>query len=141
MVACRGVSISGSKMRRSASSRVTNGSDLLPSVDGRSIWARIMRDTIQAMLTHLGGEGYASEPQRMLSRRVGALEAELIFLEDKFARVRTEGGEPDIADLDLYSRMASAQRRHLEAIGLDRVPRDITPSLSEYIAASKAVEA
>jgi hypothetical protein len=70
----------------------------------------------------------------MLARRVAAFEAELIFLEDKFARTRTEGGAPDIADLDLYSRMSSAQRRHLEAIGLDRTARDITmPTLAEYI--------
>ena len=77
-----------------------------------------MRDTIQSMLTHLGGEDYASEPQRMLSRRVGAFEAELIHLEDKFARARAEGREPVTADFDLYSRMSSAQRRLLEAVGL-----------------------
>lgn len=116
-----------------ARSRVTNGVGLLPSVDGRSSWARIMRDTLSAMLTHLGGADLASEPQRMLARRVAALEAELIHLEDKFARARAEGREPNAADLDLYSRIASAQRRHLEAIGLQRVPRDITPDLSDYI--------
>lgn len=113
--------------------RLTNGRDLLPTVDGRSIWARIMRDTITSMHNHLGGEENVSEPQRMLSRRVAALEAELIHLEDGFARARSAGGAPDIADLDLYSRMASAQRRHLEAIGLQRVPRDITPTLDEYL--------
>jgi hypothetical protein len=107
--------------------RVTNGKDLLPSVDGRSIWARIMRDTLNAMLNHVGGEDYASEPQRMLSRRVAAFEAELIHLEDGFARARSEGRAPDTADLDLYSRMSSAQRRMLEAIGLARTARDVTP--------------
>ena len=107
--------------------RLTNGVGLLPTVDGRSVWARLMRDTLSAMLHHLGGEDYASEPQRMLSRRVAALEAELIFLEDKFASTRLEGGEPDTEALDLYSRMASAQRRMLEAVGLKRVPRDVTP--------------
>ena len=113
--------------------RLTNGVGLLPTVDGRSTWARIMRDTMNRMLNHLGGEDHATEVQRMLARRVAAFEAELIFLEDKFARTRTEGGAPDVADLDLYSRMASAQRRHLEAIGLQRVPRDITPTLDEYL--------
>ena len=109
-----------------ACSRVTNGVGLLPSVDGRSTWARIMRSTLVAMLNHLGGEDNVSEPQRMLSRRVAAMEAELIHLEDHFARTRTEGGAPDTESLDLYSRMSSAQRRMLEAIGLDRVPRDIS---------------
>jgi hypothetical protein len=120
--------------RSKGRSRLTNGVAILPTVDGRSIWARVLRDTFNAMLAHLGGEGLASEPQRMLSRRVAALEAELVFLEDKFARARTEGGEPDPADLDLYSRMASAQRRHLEAIGLACVPRDVT-SLGEILSA------
>ncbi|MGB8384818.1 MAG: hypothetical protein WCG47_26855, partial [Dermatophilaceae bacterium] len=54
-------------------------------------------------------------------------------LEDGFARCRSEGHAPDPVDLDFYSRMASAQRRHLEAIGLQRVPRDITPTLDEYL--------
>ena len=121
-------------------SRLTNGRDLLPTVDGRSIWARVMRDTLAAMLTHVGGADYATEPQRMLSRRVAALEAELIHLEDGFARARSEGRAPDTEALDLYSRMSSAQRRMLEAIGLVRVPRDITPTLREYIA-SKEVSA
>jgi hypothetical protein len=118
--------------RSKGRSRLTNGAGLLPTVDGRSVWARIMRDTLNAMLNHLGGEDLASEPQRMLARRVAALEAELIHLEDNFARIRAEGGAPDVADLDLYSRMASAQRRHLETIGLARVPRDITPDPLTY---------
>lgn len=120
------------KLKPEGRSRVTNGADLLPTVDGRSIWARIMRDTIQSMLNHLGGEDYASEPHRMLSRRVGAFEAELIHLEDKFARARSEGREPVTADLDLYSRMSSAQRRMLEALGFDRVPKDVTPNPLDY---------
>jgi hypothetical protein len=70
----------------------------------------------------------------MLARRVAALQAELIHLEDHFARTRTEGGIPDTADLDLYSRMSSAQRRMLEALGFDRVPRDVT-SLGDILSA------
>jgi hypothetical protein len=118
--------------KRYGRSRLTNGTDLLPSTDGRSTWARIMRDTIGAMMAHLGGEDYATEPQRMLSRRAGALEAELVHLEDGFARCRSEGRAPEMADLDLYSRMSSAQRRLLEAIGLGRVARDVTPHPLTY---------
>ena len=118
--------------RKHGRSRLTNGRDLLPGVDGRSTWARLMRDVIASMMSHLGGEDLASEPQRMLVRRVAAFEAELVFLEDGFARARSEGRAPDSTDLDLYSRMASAQRRHLEAIGLARVPRDVTPHPLDY---------
>ena len=122
----------GAKLQGRA--RITNGNDVLPTVDGRSIWARIMRDTMGAMYLHCGGEDNISEPTRMLSRRVGAFEAELIHLEDKFARARAEGREPEHADLDLYSRMSSAQRRMFEALGLERRQRDITPDLDTYLA-------
>ena len=36
-------------------------------------------------------------------------------------------------DLDLYQRMSNTLRRHLETTGLKRVPRDVTPSVTEYI--------
>jgi hypothetical protein len=98
-------------------SRVTAGLTLLPSVDGRSHWARIMRDTYLAMLSHAGGADYVSETKRLMARRVAACEAELIHLEDKFATIRTEGGEPKISDLDVYGRLAGQQRRCLEALG------------------------
>jgi hypothetical protein len=51
----------------------------------------------------------------------------------KIAQLRTEGKEPDANLIDLYSRISNTQRRHLEAIGYSRVPRDVTPSLSSYI--------
>jgi hypothetical protein len=113
-------------------SRVTAGLTLLPSIDGRSTWARIMRDTYHAMIAHSGGADYISEPRRLLARRVAACEAELISLEDKFARIRAEGGAPGHKNLDLYGRLAGQQRRCLEALGLDRTARDITPSPLEY---------
>jgi hypothetical protein len=122
-------------------SRLTSGGELLPSVDGRSTWARLMRDVIGSMTAHLGGEDYVTEPQRMLVRRVAAFEAECVCLEDRFARARSEGRAPDTADVDLYSRLASAQRRHLEAIGLQRVPRDVSPTLEQYIQSKATVDA
>lgn len=113
-------------------SRLTNGRDLLPGVDGRSTWARLLRDVISAMYAHLGGEDLASEPQRMLVRRVACFEAELCHLEFAFAQARAEGRAPEAAELDLYSRMTSAQRRLLEACGLERRPREITLDPLEY---------
>jgi len=113
-------------------SRVSNGSSLLPNCDGRSLWARLMRDTLQNLQAHCGGE--LSETQRLAARRVSTLEAELVYLEDKFAQARAEGCEPDVVDLDLYGRLADRQRRLAEAaLGWRRVARDITPSLSEYL--------
>jgi hypothetical protein len=107
-----------------ATSKVGTGKKLLPSVSGTTTWARLMRDTMRRIFAHLGGEEYITEPQRLLARRVATFEAELIFLEDLFGNLRSTGGEPTVSQLDLYSRIASAQRRHLEAIGLQRVPRE-----------------
>lgn len=78
----------------------------------------------------------------MTIRRVAALEAELVHLEDKFARERAEGKEPSAADLDLYSRLANGQRRHFEAIGYERRAKDISPpSVEAYLAHKRAQEA
>ena len=118
--------------KKYARSRLTNGRDLLPGVDRRSTWARLLRDVVSAMFAHLGGEDLASEPQRMLVRRVACFEAELCHLEFAFAQARAEGRVPDAADLDLYSRMTSAQRRLLEACGLERRPRDFVQDPLTY---------
>ena len=71
----------------------------------------------------------------MSARRSATLEAELVYLEDKFASVRAEGGEPDPADLDLYGRLAAQQRRINETLGWERTPRTVGPSLSDILRA------
>lgn len=123
--------------KRKGQARLTNGRDLLPSVDGRSVWARVMRD-VMAMVSHCGGADYISEPRRLQARRVAALEAELIYLEDTIARTRAAGEEPSAGVLELYTRIANGQRRHLECLGLDRVARDVTPDLQTYLAQTEA---
>jgi hypothetical protein len=120
-------------------SRVSNGSAVLPTVDGRSIWARLMRDTNAALERHCGED--ASETLRMTRRRVSVLEAELVFLEDKMARTRAAGGEPDADTVELYGRLSDRQRRLNEILGWHPMARDITPSLSEFLAAEAAREA
>lgn len=116
-----------------ARSRIANGSDLLPQTDGRSAWARMFRDVVEAMAAHVGGVDRMSEPERLTARRVAALEAELVAMESKFATARADGGEPAASDLDLYSRVSNTQRRHLEALGMARRPRDVVPDLQIYV--------
>ena len=108
--------------------RITNGKQLLPTVDGRTVWARLVKDTFEAMVEHCGGQDYISEPKRMASRRAAVLETELCFLEDRMARIRQEGGEPDAALLDLYGRLAGHQKRANECVGFERTQRDVSPT-------------
>jgi hypothetical protein len=100
-------------------SRITNGSALLPGIDGRSAWVRRCKDVIAA---HLSDVPDASVAERSIIRRVSTLTVELERLEAKFATA----GEARPDDLDLYQRTAGGLRRLLEAIGLQRRPRDVT---------------
>jgi hypothetical protein len=112
----------GSVFNRTNRARVTNGKCLLPNVDGRSSWARRFRDVIAAYSSDQGGEDHLSEGRRALIRRVACLQTELEILETKFALA----GGAEAGDLDLYQRASANLRRLLEAIGLDRVPRDVS---------------
>jgi hypothetical protein len=46
--------------------RVSQGLDLLPSVDGRSMAARVFKDTYLAMVAHCGGEDGLPETLRLM---------------------------------------------------------------------------
>lgn len=112
-------------------SRITNGTALLPGgVDHRSAWARRLRDVIVAHVTDLGGEGAVSTAEASIIRRAATLTVELERMEALFA----VAGEASADAIDLYSRLAGNHRRLLESIGIQRRPRDITPSLGEYLA-------
>jgi hypothetical protein len=121
------------EQKRSGRSRITNGSKLLPGVDGRSPWVRRAKDIISAHLSDLGGVDNTSAAERSIIRRAAVLTVELERLEAKFALA----GEASAEELDVYSRIASNLRRLLEAIGLQRRPRDIAPTLSQLIKADQ----
>jgi hypothetical protein len=126
--------------RKSGRSRIANGSgSLLPTTDGRSLWARIRRDTFRSIVQMCGGDDMVSETQTLMARRVGTLEAELVFIEDKFASIRAAGGEPDVVTLDLYGRLADRQRRLADPLGWQRQARPV-PSLEEYLASLPQAE-
>src|SRR5262245_34925760 len=117
-------------------SRVTNGKALFAQGgDGRGPWARRMRDVIELHISDLGGIEAASEAQKSIIRRAATLTIELERLEAKFS-----AGKAFDTDLDMYQRCSNSLRRLLEAVGIQRRPRDVTPSVSEDLA-SKATEA
>jgi hypothetical protein len=117
-------------------SRISNGSAVLPGVDGRSTWVRRLRDLIALHLSDLGGDDAVSEAERSICRRAATLTVELERMELGFATA----GEARPDQLDLYQRTANSLRRLLESVGLERRARNITPSVAEYIAHVAAEE-
>jgi len=112
-------------------SRITNGTRFLHDVDGRSPWVRRCKDIIAAHLSDLGGADNASAAERSIVRRASVLTVELERLEAKFATA----GEASPDEIDLYARVAGNLRRLLEAVGLQRRARDVSPpSVAEYLA-------
>lgn len=114
-------------------SAVTNGKRVFVDGDGNAAWTRRWRDLVLAHEHDLGGTDVLSEAQLSLVRRVATIEIELEQLEGKLSKGKT-------VDLDGYTRAASHLRRILESLGLKRVPRDVTPSVAEYVARIAADE-
>ena len=103
--------------------RITNGSAFLPGIDGRSVWVRRAKDLNAQHVADLGGPDNVSAAERSITRRIAVLSVELENLEMRFANA----GSASAVDLDLYQRVANTLRRLLEAIGLQRRAKDITP--------------
>ena len=112
-----------------ARSRVTNGRDLLPDIDHRTLWVRRFRDVLALQLSDLGGEDSISEAEKAIIRRAACLIVELEQLERRFAL----NGCASSAQLLAYGRASNTLRRLLEAVGLQRRLRDVTPTLDEYL--------
>jgi hypothetical protein len=109
-----------------ARSRVTNGGDVLPGVDGRSLIARRYRDIASAIVADQGGAERLAEARMQLIRRFAA------------GAVLAEGLEADMAngksiDVAQHSLLASTLVRLASRIGLNRHAREIVPSLAEYL--------
>jgi hypothetical protein len=108
-------------------SRVSNGRDVLPDVDGRSVIARRYRDIASAILADQGGADLCSETRQQLIRRFAAAAVLAERLESRLAN----GEEIDIA---AHATLSSTLVRLAQRIGLDRRARDVTPSVADYIA-------
>lgn len=113
-----------------ARSRITNGSSILPNVDGRSIWVRRYRDIVALILADLGGDDHASESEKAIVRKAAALEVEL----ERRTMLAANAGEMSDTFLEAYSRTSNTLRRLLQAVGLERRAKTIGgPSLGELI--------
>lgn len=96
--------------------------------DGRTAWARRYRDLVAMLAADLGGASSLSELKLGLIRRVASLTIEAERLEVRLA----EGDET--VDIDALGRVSGHIRRISETLGLDRVARDVTPTLADIVA-------
>jgi hypothetical protein len=111
-----------------ARSRVSNGQDLLPGIDGRSPMARRYRDIAAALISDNSGIAHCAEARVQLIRRFSAACVMAEAMEAKLVM-----GEPiDVAE---HSLLASTLVRLAQRIGIDRRARDIVPDLKDYLAA------
>jgi hypothetical protein len=104
---------------RKGRSRISNGRDLLPDVDGRSVIARRYRDIASAILIDQGGADRCSESRTQLIRRFAAAAVLAEQLESKLAN----GAEIDVQE---HALLCSTLTRLAQRIGIDRVARNIT---------------
>jgi hypothetical protein len=116
---------------------LTNGA-ILPGIDGRSTWARRLRDLVALHVADLGGDENISEAERAIVRRAAVIITELEIMEREFALAN---GAPDLVTLEAYQRACNTMRRLFEAVGLQRRSRDVTPTLTEYLRAARAAAA
>ena len=110
-------------IKPTARSRVTNGSRLLPNTDGRSVWARRLRDLCEMYTREMGGHEAVSLAESLLIRRASTLVVELELLESRLSQA--DGA--DERGLDAYQRCTNTLRRTLEALspGLQRRQRSV----------------
>jgi hypothetical protein len=106
----------------------------LHGVDGRTMAYRETKRLITEIESDLGGTDRLSAAMRQLIQHAAVLGA---LMTD--AEIRYLGGAE--MDVSSYNAMVNVQRRCFEAIGLSRVPRNITPNLAEYLEATNEAPA
>jgi hypothetical protein len=106
-------------LKSHARSRVSNGKEILPQIDGRSLWARRLRELLAAHISDLGGEANISAAELALLRRSVNLICECERREVAFALA----GEVTDQQLMVYQTAINCLRRTLECLGLARRER------------------
>ena len=99
---------------------MTNGTALLPDIDGRSAIARRVKDITSAILADQGGADQCSESRLQLVRRFAAAAVLAEQLESRLAN----GEQIDIQE---HALLCSTLTRLAQRIGIERRARDVTP--------------
>ena len=121
------------QLKPEARSRISNGRDVLPDIDGRSAIARRYRDLVAALASDMGGADSMSEVRAQLARRFAALAVQAEALEAALVR-----GEP--IDLAEHALISSTLVRLASRLGIERRAKNIVPDLHDYLD-RKAIEA
>ena len=125
----------GQPRQRRHKSAVTNGNRLFAPerMDGRTHLAMRFRDLNDDIIADLGGRDRLSTGQLQLVRRAATLS------------VTAEGMEVDAVsgkafDIDLYEQLTDRLGRCFQRLGLERVARNVSPTLKDYLEAKVTVE-
>jgi hypothetical protein len=97
----------------------------MDDLDGRTLAARRCRELVNALASDAGGLAHVSEGTKQLIQRAAVLGT---FIES--CGTKWLGGEE--IPLASYMSAVDRQRRLLEAIGLDRKQRTVSPSPLDY---------
>jgi hypothetical protein len=114
-------------------SRVSNGGSMLPHTDGRSAIARRYHDLITALTADQGGASGITEARMQLIRRFAAAAVLAEQMESRLVN-----GE--IIDLTEHATLSSTLVRLAQRIGINRIARDVTPSVKDYLDHVKQIE-
>jgi hypothetical protein len=111
---------------RTQRSRITNGKDLLAGIDQRTATYRRYRDLIDAILGDQGGVEHCSESRKQLVRRFASIS---VICEQ--AEAKLVAGEQ--IDVQEHALLCSTLTRLVSRLGIDRIAKDISPTLSDFI--------
>jgi hypothetical protein len=109
-------------------SRVSNGSSMLPGIDGRSAAARRYRDLAMSFAGELGGEAAMTEPEKALVRLAAALTVQGETMQAAIIRGDTVDDEQVVRTANALTRALTQLRRK------SRSPKTAAPSLQDYLA-------
>jgi hypothetical protein len=97
---------------------------------------RRLRDLYEAHVADLGGHDFISEAERVLCRRAAMIVLQCEILETRFAQ--TEDCAASSKQLERYVKASGALNRIYALLGTKRRPKDVTPTLDEYLRSKRA---
>jgi hypothetical protein len=110
------------------------GTKLLLEGKNQSAAARRFCSLLLGIVSDLGGQDALSTGELQLARRCAQISVQCEIMEQKAA-------EGETFDVTGYGILTGHLTRALRAIGLKRVPRDVTPTLQDYLDAAQPSDA